>query len=233
MAGFKHGTAAKVYLADRDISPFLESVSLDLERDMVDVRVLCSQAVDRIIGWKGTTLGLEGVYDAASYEAAIWDLIDGAVGSIAIVLLGGADFGDTGYMAEALVSSEQINAGNDAIKMPSQAFGLGRLRRGVVLHAMGEETSSGNGTTLDQLASSAAGGAAYLVCTEIDPGASLTVKVQDSADGLAWDDMATFAVDDPISSIGEVDGAVDRYARTIWTLGGAGGATFFVGWGRD
>ena len=233
---FKHGTAAKVYLTNLDISCYLESVGLTLERDMVDIRVLCAGAVKRIIGWKGATLDLEGVYDAASHEAEIWDLIDTAEEGVAVVLFGGEALGAPGYMTEVLVSSEQISAGNDAIKMPSQAFGLGTIRRGVILHAMEEETTSGDGDSLDQSASSLNGGAAYLVVPAIGAGATLEVKVQDSDDEILWDDLIVFTVDGadgPVGSLAEAAGAVGQYIRTVWTLGGVGEATFFVGWARD
>lgn len=106
---------------------------------------------------------------------------------------------------------------------------------GVSLHAHAAETVTGNGASVDNLASTASGGIAVLHLTDFTGLTSITVKVQHSTNNSTWVDLpgAGFTLASAITSERlAVSGTVNRYLRTAWTAVGTGSATFLVGFAR-
>jgi phage gp36-like protein len=98
------------------------------------------------------------------------------------------------------------------------------------LHALGSETSSGNGTSTDleqgtyplrrvaqlKLRVTAASGT--------DP--TLDVKVQTSTDASVWRDVASFTQASDATEEEKFFGELDAYVRVVWTIGGTDTPTF-------
>jgi len=62
---FASGNIATFSIGGNDISQYLTSASISLERDISDITPLGGQAVSKIVGPYGGTISLEGAYDAA------------------------------------------------------------------------------------------------------------------------------------------------------------------------
>jgi len=115
----------------------------------------------------------------------------------------------------------------------------GAIEDGVIVHALGAETTATGDTTaapVDNGASSADGAALYLAITALalDGGTGVTVTVEHSADDVTYTTLGTVAA---ATAIGAqritVAGTVNRYLAVSWAFGGAAGAarsvTFMVG----
>lgn len=110
----------------------------------------------------------------------------------------------------------------------------GAVDQGVILHPLAARTGDTNHTTVDQDASSSAGGAGYLQVTAFSGFSGAVIKIQDSPDDSVWSDLITFTTVDeaPFSERVAVTGDVDQYVRAIVDVTGTGSVTFFVGFAR-
>ena len=94
---------------------------------------------------------------------------------------------------------------------------------GVMLDVPTTYSSTTNGTTVDQSASSAAGSVACLQFISGSAVSSLVAKVQHSSDGGSWSDIITFSTisaNTPTAEILSMEGTVNRYVRVQYTLSG-------------
>lgn len=119
----------------------------------------------------------------------------------------------------------------------------GAIEEGVIIHTHSQETAaSGNteGSSVDNGASSASGGAGYLEISALTLGGytDVTVKVRDSANDIAYADLVTFAnvSAKPTAERKTVTGTVERYLAMSWAFNGAGAGQsikFMVGFFRN
>ena len=83
-------------------------------------------------------------------------------------------------------------------------------------------TADGNGSSVDNGASSSNGGVGYLHITATSSGDTIAVTVQDSPDDAAWSDLVTFTIDG--SAVAgervEVTGTVNQYVRAEYDVTG-------------
>ena len=100
---------------------------------------------------------------------------------------------------------------------------------GTVLH-WGAETNTGNGSSVDNAASTANGAVASLHVTAATASATITFKVQHSANGTAWVDLITFTLTGVAinGERGTATGTVNRYLRATWTFSLADNCTFAI-----
>jgi hypothetical protein len=113
---------------------------------------------------------------------------------------------------------------------------------GVILHALGARTAAGNSegaASVDNGASSAAGGAGHLQVTALtlDGYTNVVVKVRHSADDVTYADLLTFTAVTaaPAAERKTVAGTVNRHLASAWAFTGAGTApsvTFMAGFAR-
>ena len=222
------GTLAKVYLNGRDISTYLRSAGSAGNRDMLDSTTLGLNDRAFTPGLRNATFTGEGFFDGA--EDAIDKVLADAMNAPASVLtylpygdaLGnrgiGIDGDESGYdiasPVDGLVTTTlnvQSSVGNEPVR---------------VLHALGAETATGNGTGVDESASSANGGAGYLQVTAMDRTTgdeTLDVAVQHSADNVTFVDLIAFAQvasATPQAQRVAVTGTVNRYVRARHVLAG-------------
>jgi hypothetical protein len=89
------------------------------------------------------------------------------------------------------------------------------------LHALGAETATGSGTSVNNGASTAFGALGHLHVTAISGGGTWTFKAQDSANNSDWADLITFTnVTTATNQASEVTGTVDQYTRGDWSVSG-------------
>lgn len=120
-------------------------------------------------------------------------------------------------------------------------MGSGAVEEGLIHTPLGALAgSSGNGTAVDNAASTSNGGVAHVHVTQLTLGGytNLALKVRHSADNSTYADLATFTVVTaaPAAERVVVAGTVNRYTRSNWAYNGAGSsqsATAFIGFKRN
>ena len=232
-----HGSDVRVYLGDRDASGDLSLISPRMAADVHSVTTFSSN------GWKesdpglvGWSVGLEGFYDpaASGYGRQLEDLLGTTRGIVSIYDDDADAIGDKGWLSSDSVLTERAEPVSvaDLIRLNGTLQGSGRAGLdGRLLHVSGEETITGNSSSLDGTASSANGGRANLHILAIT--GTWTIKVQDSTDDSAWNDLATFSSQTATTALtSEGTGTVDRYLRAEFTEDVAGSITFVLGFAR-
>jgi len=142
-----------------------------------------------------------------------------AGGTIFTWLPQGDGFGNAGY---GLLSDETgYNVATPATglaKSTATAQSRTGRERGLVAHALAQRTTTGNGSTLDNGAASAAGAVGYLQIIAVT-GTGGTVKLRHSTDNVTFVDLITFAASTAVEAQRvEVSGSVYRYVRAEWTI---------------
>jgi len=235
-----HGSACRAYLAGRDISGDVTSISPKLECRTHDITRLASGGWAE--SWPGLLVwsaDLEAFYDSAvgGIGRQFEDLL-GAAGGVLSVYDGNADsVGDAGVLfSDAILESrdQPVDVG-EMIKLKGTLRGTGRVGlHGRLLHPLATEVATGTGASCDNGASSANGGRATLHITAIT--GTWTLKIQHSNDDGGtdpWSDVATVSGKTAIGATTiEVTGTIKRYVRAAWTADVAGSCTFIAGFAR-
>lgn len=222
-----HGKNAKCYANGYDVSSYLTSVGADASADVAEVSGLGASSKSYVAGLKDATLALDGILYGAAGEGdeVLHAALAGAV--VACWLPQGDALGNTCYGLDAIETAYGPTTSlDDAGKFTAAAQAKNGLERGVVLHALAAETTTGNGTSVDNGAATTAGGAAYLQATAAT-GATV-IKVQDSADNVTFADIATFTsfaarTKERIA----ISGTIRRYTRDSRATVPVGGSTYF------
>jgi len=112
----------------------------------------------------------------------------------------------------------------------------------IILHALSAETADGNtdSSSVDNAASSSAGGTAYLQVTALDLDGydSVTITVTDDTNNSGFGDLVAFTTVTaaPFAERVTVTGTVERYLSVKWDFVGTGTSpsiTFLVGFARN
>lgn len=225
MPTFTHGKDAKVFANGYDLSGYLSSVSVSGEADTAETSTLGSTAKTYIAGLKDATLSAEGFFSAEVGGSDVRLASQLGTEVVFTVVLSADAVGAMGYGMKAIETTYEAGAeigGAVAVSMEGQStVGQEPIR---VLHALGAETATGTGTSVDNGASSTNGYAAYLHVTSASGSTpSLTVKVQHSADNSSWADLATFTAVTAANAYERVTGSgtVNRYIRAQFTISGS------------
>lgn len=217
---FSHGSKAKVLLNGYDISPYVKSAGFSGSLDVADTSVLGSTAKQSVTGLLDASVTLDGVYDGST--SASDDIMTQAMGTTLDNIMycpqGYAAVGVPAYGFEAHSSSYEVSTDvGDAASWTSQFASNMGFERGLLHHPYQAEVAGGNTTGINNTASSTNGGVGYL---QVSAGATLLVKLQDSADNSAWADVAggTFTV----TSVRTfqrlvIAGTIRQYTRCLWT----------------
>ncbi len=196
------------------------------------------------VGLSRGELKLSGFYDDAAGKS---DAALISVGSDRVVLI--AHEGNTiGKIAQGFAGAVEmvynrvleltkLHKANAEFKMN------GPMERHRILHTHSVETAaSGNteGTSHNNLASSANGGAGIVQCELLTLGGytDVTIKVRDSADNIAFADLVTFANISAAKTAERkaVTGTIRQYLASSWLFNGAGSGQsikFAVGMFRE
>jgi len=241
---FSAGTSAKVYVNGYDLSGYLKSAGLGASREMYDSTTLGDTDREYVGGLGDATFSGDGLFEADSASPKIDDILAAALDLTASVILTHLPYGDgLGNRGLGVDGDEATyDIGSPVDELVSVTFevqssvGAESLR---VLHPIGAETATGNGTGVDNGASSANGGSAYLQVTAHDRTTgdeTATIKVQHSADDITYADLITFtqiASATPQAQRVAVTGTVNRYVRDNRTMAGTTpSTTYHLGFSR-
>jgi len=239
-----HGKDVRVYLGYRDVSTDLASVDVTANADTHDVTTFGAEYVTYDPGLGSWDASVDGFYQTnsggsvTSIERQFEELLgsDTAGASVLSIYDGDADaVGDFGILcSEAILTKHaQPIAVADIVKINGTLQGNGRAGlNGVLLHVLGADSTSTNGTSVDNAASSANGGRSNLHVTAVT-GTGGTVKIQHSTNNSTWVDLVTFTASTAAScQTLTVTGTVNRYLRAISTINSTSSVTFVAGFAR-
>jgi hypothetical protein len=124
---------------------------------------------------------------------------------------------------------------SDVVALSGEFQVTGGIRNGVILAGAVTATTSADGTSVDNSASTALGARANLHVTANSMDDATVIKVQHSADDSTWVDLITFTSVGATALTSETamaTGTINRYLRYQVTPAGSGSITFSVSLSR-
>jgi hypothetical protein len=229
-----HGKATRVLLNEFAVSGEIQTGTVSRTAPVVNSECYGDDWDER---------DLKGVFDGSITFSGPYN---GATGKIDAILQaiqasetrGILSYAPTGFAVGNLVDMGSLAITERPINSPISDKSMvsvtapvnGEVDLGVSLHDLTAETTTFDGTTVDETAATANGGVAHLHCTAFS-GTNGTWKVQDSADASSWADIITFA---SVTAVGSqrielaAGTAVRRYVRVICSTDNFTSATVAV-----
>lgn len=232
MPNFVHGKGAKVLANGYDVSAYFKTASSKSSVDTAEVTAFGNTSKAYIPGVEDGTFSVDGYYDASltGIDAQMSTIL--GTSTVWSIIWQGDAIGNRGYGAQTITKGVETGADiGGAVTLKAEAQNTGGTDPIVVLHALGAETSGGNGTQVDNTVATTNGAVSYLQVTAKSGTVSLVAKVQHSTDGSTWADLVTHTTV-TTGNVAEriaVTGTVNRYLRALWTISGsAPSATFHL-----
>jgi hypothetical protein len=198
---FIHGKGASVLVGAYDLSAFLNNVDTAATADTAEVSTFGDASKAYIPGLKDATLSLSGFFDGSA--SAVDEVLQAAIGGsrvITVVPAGSGVIGNRAQLGQAIETSYNVTAPvADAVTISAEALVA--------------RTVAGTTAANDNTSSTANGATATLHCAAFT-GTDITIKVQHSADNIAWADLITFTqLTAEGSELKSATGTVNRYLR--------------------
>jgi hypothetical protein len=233
---FVHSSASKILVNEVSSTAHVTGYTVTYQRDASAVTSLADSGTMSILGLQSGTIALRGLFDSAA--TSLYTEVIGSVGTdnslLTTVFPDGWTIGQPALMAVSDISGFEVPASvSEAVSMTIDGTPDDGVDIGVSLHALSAETADGQGTSVDNAASSSNGGVANLHVTAYSGLTNVVFKVQASTDNSSWSDLITFATATATTSERKtVTGTVNRYLRAWWDVTGTGSATFTVAFAR-
>ena len=237
---FVHGKNTVVLFNSTNMSGYLKEATTAQSVETADVTALGASSKSYIVGLKDGTISLTGMFDGdATASDEIFANALGASAGVLSVFPNGSTLGSRGITASVHETTYNLSSPvGDVVSASAEMQATGGVDNAISLHALSAETATGNGSSHDNSASSANGGAGTLHVTANTRNGSTTIKIQHSADNSTWADLITFsAVSTSTTTQEQVVVAsgttVNRYLRATHTLAGSTGSiTYQASFGR-
>lgn len=227
MAGTSARNAA-IYVNGADLSTYFRQVGADDEIDLEDTTTFGSTVTAK--AWtallKGAKLALGGFWDSTASvgaTAVLHAALAAAAKAIVCVFPIAETTGGKGLALRADESALKKTFPVEGVhKIEAEFQSSVGIEPITSLHAKGQETAGGTGTTVDNAAATTNGGAVYLQV--FDVGTTMTVVVRHSTDNFAADDTVldtfTAVTIDNKAERRALTGTIKRYVRITWTQTG-------------
>lgn len=233
---FVHGKDGKVMMNYAAVSADIRQWSVTFKRNYADTTALQDSGVKNTLGHHEGTMSAQGHFDSSANRlvqvisdaanSGLANLVNTDNGMYVTILPEGDAIGKPALFAACDIEEFEVESEvDDAVKVSFEAMADNMVDMGVSLHALGAETADGNHTSVDNLASTANGGAAILHVTSVSASDSIVVKVQHSADDSTFADLITF---DSAAAVGSqrkelaAGTTVNRYVRANTDVTGTG-----------
>ena len=210
------------------LTPFLNQATASASRDAAEGTTFQKKSKVYAPGLKDGSMSIEGIWEGEAN--LVDDILFAALGSgdgiFTYLPLGLGAIGNLAYSLQAIETDYGVDSSIGDLSQCSATLSSGiggvGLERGLVSHLLQAEVAAGNGTSIDNGASSANG--ASLIVHTTAAAAGISVYLQDSADNVTFADLAgSIAVPAGRSSLRlAVSGTIRRYTRVRWS----GAATF-------
>lgn len=188
---FVFSSATRVFFNALDISTYLNAASLDGSVDTADTTGFGVSAKTYIPGNRDRVFTAAGHYDPTAQAYLEAALVAGS-GGVLTFCPGGGAAEDLSWMS-SVITTTLTKSSNiaDAVAFSWDAQPSGDASYGWVQHALGEDTNTTTGTSIDGTAATTTGWTAHVHCTAIDAGGgSWVIKLEDSANNSAWSDVS-------------------------------------------
>ncbi|MEH0841624.1 hypothetical protein V6U81_04400 [Micromonospora sp. CPCC 205711] len=227
---------SRVLINEDHVSGSIKGWSVAHQREYGDATSVLDDGWRGVPGLLSGSMTLNGLFDSA--VGGLYEEVAALVGvdnsALVTVLPDGFTIGKPALMTVSDIEGFEIPATvNELVSLTVNATADDGVDMGTSLHALTAETANGNGTSVDNTASSANGGVGALHLSAYSGFTNIVVKVQHSTDNSVWADLITFTTNTAVGSERKtVTGTVNRYVRALWTVTGAGSATFVVAFAR-
>jgi len=242
MPTYRHGKSARVLLDGAPLYDILNTANIDLDADTAETSHFGDDDRTYVAGQRSGTFSASGMMDGSATEIdAAVDTLLGTTRDVALSYLPeGWAVGRHAVVGKVHPTAKNVSApASDVVAVSIDAQFTDRAGRGYALAPLAARTATSTSFgTVDTGATTfnTAGlrTAVHVTALSTGAGTDLTVRVQDSADGNTWSDVATIAIDStgPTGTITETTGSVARYLRAQLTGINAASATFAVAVGK-
>lgn len=220
---FQFGTNAKVYLGAYDITTYFRRFGISRTKQLLETTSFGDTARDFIEGLKTGTISLDGLFEPTNdtQDEQLNAIFTSTTVTTPISLAPGNDtLGNLAYVAIPLDIEYSIDTPfEDLISVSAQMQASTEILRGHSLHALGAETTTGNGTGVNNGAASSLGGRLNHHVTAFS-GSSGTLSLEDSADDISYA-AVTGGSYGPITAADSttinITGAIRQYSRIART----------------
>lgn len=237
---FLHGKSATILFGQRSLSEYLNEVSVARTMETGETtNFRASGFKTYVVGLQDAALSLSGLFDGSA--GAVDETLQGAFTSdLRDPVTVSPEFEKVGapaYLVDAHTGSYDVTSPvADVVSVSSDIQAEGRIDRGVFLTASAAISSTSSGAAFDGGAATTNGGIAHLHVSENTRDGIITVKVQHSADNVAWVDLVTFTAVPATTTTSQrsvISGTINRYVRADYTVAGStGSATVHVALAR-
>ncbi len=237
---FIHGKNTSVYLGAIDLSPFLNSMSLDAVADFADTTTFHATWKAGLTGVLSAKVDYSGFYDPTELQLGALLMAD-TPGVLTYAPGGATAIGDRARLVNALELEYNQSAPVGGIVAVAGSFATATsVGIGDILHPLAEDTNTTTGAEKDDGAATTTGWTAHLHVIAVD-GGTWVVKLQDAASSGSYTDLSggafTGATTGTSQRLTGASGAtLRRYVRYVATrTGGAGGdgITFLLAYSRN
>ena len=242
MPTFRHGKNVKVFVDEFDFSAYFTDMTATTTVETAETSTFGSSAKEYIAGLKDGTVSLSGMFEGTA-DTGTDDYFSGILGSATkqkvIVAPEGHANGYRAVMLQADDTSYEVSSAiADVVQASAEFQSSDGVEHGVILSSGSAVSATGSGTGVDNGASSANGGVAFLSVPTNTRNGNITVKVQQSADNSTFTDLVTFTAVTSTQKTSErievaAGTSVARYLRVNYTVAGStGSATPIVAFSR-
>jgi hypothetical protein len=236
---FIHGRKSTVLYGDSYLSEYLNEFSISHTLETGETTTFSSDAKTYIPGLRDGTVQLQGLFDGDARASD--EVLQAAFASDAKTVMTVSPLksavGAMAYLVDAHTGSYEVSSPvADVVAAGADVQADGGIERGVLLTTGADVSATGNVTASDAGASSTGGGVGHLHVTANNRDGTVVVKIQDSADNIAFVDLVTFTTVPATTTTSQrlaVTGTVNRYLRASFTVAGStGSATVYVAFAR-
>ena len=231
---FRHGKNTGVFYNGADLSPYFNEASVSNDVEVAETTTFGDSAKQYISGLRDGTLSAAGMFDGS--EGAVDQTLSSVIGNDAADVMtltpDGVVVGRRSYSAAALQTSYEVSSPvSDVVTTSLEVQATDGVDTGVLLAGRFTASAVGEGSVVDQDASSSNGANGYLHVTSNTMDGVTAFKVQDSTDGVVFVDLITFANVSASATSGEkvaITGSVDRYVRAMQDPGASSGSVTYT-----
>jgi len=233
MPTFRHGKNVNVFIDEFDFSTYFNDVSASTTVDTAETSAFGTSAKTYVVGHRDGTVSLSGMFEGTA-STGTDEFFDNALGNatkaLVIVAPEGHSNGAGAIMLEADDTSYEVSSAiADIVQASAEFQSTDAVEHGKILSTGSTVSATGNGTGVDNGASTTNGGAGFLSVPVNTRNGNITVKIQHSADDSTFADLVTFTVVSSTSTTSEKievadSTTVNRYLRVNYTVAGSTGS---------
>lgn len=233
MPTFAHGKNVNVFLNEFDFSTYFTDVSASTSVDTAETSAFGTSAKTYIVGHRDGTVSLSGMFEATAVVGTdvFFSTALGSANKVRVLVAPqGNSNGAGAIMLVADDTSYEVSGAiADVVQASAEFQSTDAVEHGRILSSGAAVSTTGNGTGVDNGASSTNGGAGFLSVPVNTRNGNITVKIQHSADNSTFADLVTFTVVSGTTTTSErievASGTtVNRYLRVNFTVAGSTGS---------